>query len=230
MIHSILPVQFTCFTVFFHNLSPGPLWSTSWSGTFHLILYTFLHPIIIFLQQKPTPSQLVLLYYRDNVIYSILFTHARTHTHTHTHTQTIVLWLFWILSRTTRVCWYQKGKNQEGKTNLDLLEQEIVSGSGICWAIRKSATQTDNHANIHQSVFLQAGCPSCRPTNSVKALKAAILFYSYTTNNKIITTPLHQKLSTQPQMNAGDLQHWTYHNSNDNIISNTITFISSKNL
>ena len=30
---------------------------------------------------------------------------------------------------------HQKDKNQEGKTNLDLLEQEIVSGSGICWAI-----------------------------------------------------------------------------------------------
>jgi len=34
---------------------------------------------------------------------------------------------------------YQEAKNQEGKTNLDLLEQEIVSGSGICWAICKSA-------------------------------------------------------------------------------------------
>jgi len=30
---------------------------------------------------------------------------------------------------------YQKGKTRKGKTNLDLLEQEIVSGSGICWAI-----------------------------------------------------------------------------------------------
>jgi len=30
----------------------------------------------------------------------------------------------------------------------------------------------DNHANIpHHSVFLQTGCPSCHPTNSVKALK-----------------------------------------------------------
>ena len=29
--------------------------------------------------------------------------------------------------------------HQEGKTNLDLLEQEIVSGSGISWAICKSA-------------------------------------------------------------------------------------------
>ena len=34
---------------------------------------------------------------------------------------------------------YQKGKNQEGKTNLDLLEQGTVSGSGICWATCKSA-------------------------------------------------------------------------------------------
>ena len=29
----------------------------------------------------------------------------------------------------------------------------------------------DNHANIPPLSFLQAGCPSCRPTNSVKALK-----------------------------------------------------------
>jgi len=30
----------------------------------------------------------------------------------------------------------------------------------------------DNHANIPPLSFLQAGCPSCRPTNSVKTLKA----------------------------------------------------------
>ena len=34
---------------------------------------------------------------------------------------------------------YQKGKTNKVKTNLDLLEIEIVSGSGICWAICKSA-------------------------------------------------------------------------------------------
>ena len=28
----------------------------------------------------------------------------------------------------------------------------------------------DNHANIPPLSFLQAGCPSCRPTDSVKAL------------------------------------------------------------
>jgi len=43
-IHGIL-----CLTVFFHNLSPSFLWSTSWPGTLHFILHTFLHPIIVFL-------------------------------------------------------------------------------------------------------------------------------------------------------------------------------------
>jgi len=55
-------VQFTCLTVFFHNLSPGPLWSTSWPGTLHFILHTFLHPIIVFFSQHtPIPLQPVLL-------------------------------------------------------------------------------------------------------------------------------------------------------------------------
>jgi len=47
----ILPIQSTCFTVFFHNLCPSFLWSTSWPGTLHFILHTFLHPIIIFFSQ-----------------------------------------------------------------------------------------------------------------------------------------------------------------------------------
>ena len=57
-----------------------------------------------------------------------------------------------------------------------LLKQETVSGSGISWAVCKSAPrsrQTTTPAP-HYSVFLQAGCPSCCPTNSVKALKARI--------------------------------------------------------
>ena len=35
--------------------------------------------------------------------------------------------------------------------------------------------QTDNHTNTSPLSFLQAGCPSCCPTNSVKALKAVKL-------------------------------------------------------
>jgi len=42
-IHCILPIQSTCFTVFFHNLSPSFLWSTCSPGTLHFILHTFLH-------------------------------------------------------------------------------------------------------------------------------------------------------------------------------------------
>jgi len=35
-----------------------------------------------------------------------------------------------------------------------------------------TSLQTDNHASTPTlSCFLQAGCPSCRPTNSIKALK-----------------------------------------------------------
>jgi len=49
-------------------------------------------------------------------------------------THTTVLRSSWILSSTTRV-----SRHQRGKTNLDLLEQEIVIGSDISWAICKSA-------------------------------------------------------------------------------------------
>jgi len=70
--------------------------------------------------------------------------------------------------RTTQVSRYQKGKNQSG------LKQETVSGSGISWAICKSAPRSRQITMPahHHSVFLQAGRPSCRLTNSVKALKA----------------------------------------------------------
>jgi len=89
---------------------------------------------------------------------------------THTHTHTTALLLFWNLSETTRVSRYQKGKTRMVKTNLDLLEQEIVSGSGICWAICKFAPHPRQPCKHPTPQFLQAGCPSCRPTNSVKAL------------------------------------------------------------
>ena len=52
----------------------------------------------------------------------------------HTHTHTTILQPSSILSGTTRV-----SRHQKGKTNLDLLEQEIVSDSSISWAICKSA-------------------------------------------------------------------------------------------
>jgi len=75
------------------------------------------------------------------------------------------------LSGTTQVSRYQKGK-----TNLDFTE---ARDSEWQWDqldhMQVSISlQTDNHASTHHSVFLQAACPSCRPTNSVKALKARL--------------------------------------------------------
>jgi len=68
------------------------------------------------------------------------------------------------------VSWYQKGK-----TNLDFTEARDsewqwhqLGHMQVCTSL-----QTDNHASTHPTTeFLQARCPSCRPTNSVKALKA----------------------------------------------------------
>ena len=58
-IHGILPVQSTLLTVFFHNPSPSFLWSTSWPGTVHFILHTFLLPITVFFSQHmPIPRNL----------------------------------------------------------------------------------------------------------------------------------------------------------------------------
>jgi len=62
MIHGILPVQITYMTVFFRNLYPNFLWSTSWPGTLNFILHTFLHPVIVFFSQHMLiPSRLFCL-------------------------------------------------------------------------------------------------------------------------------------------------------------------------
>jgi len=64
---------------------------------------------------------------------------------------------------------YQKGKNQSGFTEARDSEWQWyqLGHMQVCTSL-----QTDDHASTPQLSFLQAGCPSCRPTNSVKALKA----------------------------------------------------------
>jgi len=63
---------------------------------------------------------------------------------------------------------------QEGKTNLNFTEardsewQWHQLGNMHVYTL----PQTDNHASTPPLSFLQAGCPSCRSTNSIKALKA----------------------------------------------------------
>ena len=87
------------------------------------------------------------------------------HTHTHTHI------------RLTALCpglpaWVSR--YQQGKTNLDFTgardsewQWNPLGHTQVC-----TSHQTDNHASTAPLSFLQAGCPSCRPTNSIKALKA----------------------------------------------------------
>jgi len=84
-----------------------------------------------------------------------------THTHTHPFNSP--------LSGTTQVSRYQNDK-----TNLDFTEARDsewhwhqLGHMQVCISL-----QTDNHASTPPLSFLQAGCPSCHPTNRVKALKA----------------------------------------------------------
>jgi len=79
-------------------------------------------------------------------------THARMHARTHTHTH----------------------QYKKGKTNLHFTEARDsewqwhqLGHIQVCTSL-----QADNHASTPLLRFLQAGCPSCRPTISVKALKA----------------------------------------------------------
>jgi len=64
---------------------------------------------------------------------------------------------------------------QKGKSNLDFTEARDTEWQWhqlghmqVCTSV-----QTDKHANTSPLSVLQAGCPSCRPTISVKALKAS---------------------------------------------------------
>ena len=75
------------------------------------------------------------------------------------------------LSGTTQVSRYQKDKN-----NLDFTEARDsewqwhqLGHMQICTSL-----QTNTNTSTPPLVFLQAGCPSCRPTNSVKVLKAPV--------------------------------------------------------
>ena len=97
-----------------------------------------------------------------------------------THTYPRLTALF---SGTAQVGWYQKGK-----TNQDLTEARDSD-----WQWRQlghmqvcTSLQTDDHASTSALSFLQAGCPSCRPTNSVKALKA-IYVHTHLYSAKIMT-------------------------------------------
>jgi len=66
---------------------------------------------------------------------------------------------------------------QKGETNLDFTEardsewqRHQLGHIQVCMSL-----QTDNHAGTPSLTFLQAGRPSCHPTNSIKALKESLV-------------------------------------------------------
>jgi len=94
-------------------------------------------------------------------------------------------------SGTTRVSRYHKGK-----TNLDFTEARDsewqwhqLGHMQVCTSL-----QTDNHTSTSPLSFLQAGCPSCRPTNSVKALKAKLVSKNETDYSTMLQDDEHNAI------------------------------------
>jgi len=107
--------------------------------------------------------------------------HQYTHTHTHLFNGPF--------SGTTQVSRYQKGR-----TNLDFTEARDsewqwhqLGQMQVCTSL-----QTGNHASASPLSCLQAGCPFCRPTNSVKALKASV--HTWTLKSRRIYVEIRARL------------------------------------
>ena len=68
-------------------------------------------------------------------------------------------------------------------------------------AIRLSKLQSNrHHQHTITQTFLQAGCPSCRPTNTVRALKGGSL-------KPIVSLKSTLKLGFQSKLNAALVQN-----------------------
>ena len=117
---------------------------------------------------------------------------------THTHTQPFN----GPLSRTTRVSRHQKG--------WILLKQETVSGSGISWAICKSAPQSRQITTSapHHSVFYRPDAlPATQPTASKHWRKTWLQDYLMDTVC-VITTKLQMQSTTDAVVGCSTLGWW----------------------
>jgi len=97
-------------------------------------------------------------------------------------THTTVLLLFWNMSGTTWVSRYQKGKTRQVETNLDLLEQEIVSGSGICWAICKVCTSSQTTTQHPTTQFFTGRMPFLPPNQQRQSTEGKVAYLSIKQN------------------------------------------------
>ena len=130
------------------------------------------------------------------------------------------------LSRTTQASRYQKGK-----TNLDFTEARDSESQWYQLGHMQVCTSlhTDNHASTPLLCFLQTGCPSCRPTNSIKALKSLLLLLlqSDATKPRVVSlrgsnffNPTHQ--TTDPTQPIVKWKLWTHKPTQPTIQSNCI--------
>jgi len=95
-------------------------------------------------------------------VYLLLLFNYITHTHTHTRLTDLCPGLpRWAGTREVKPIWILL-KQIDGEWHWHQLGY-----MQLCTSL-----QTDNNASTPPLSFLQAGCPSCRPTNSIKALKA----------------------------------------------------------
>ena len=102
-------------------------------------------------RRKTMHASPVKLQHDTSDIFTNSHTHARTHTHTHTHAE----WPF-VRDRKVKPIWI-------------LLKQETVSGSGISWAICKSAPRSGQitiPATHHSFFYRLDALPAAQPTAS----------------------------------------------------------------
>ena len=113
-------------------------------------------------------------------------------------------------STTTWVSQYQKGK-----TSLDLNQARDDGVLGWQWHqldhVQTICTslQADNHANTSSLNFLQTGCTSWRPTNSVEALKAITIATCVSVTEQYNSIPdKGQWCPAAWTVTVGLLSHW----------------------
>jgi len=110
-------------------------------------------------------------------------------------------------SGTTQVSLYQKGK-----TSLDLLKQESVSGSGISWAICKSAPSSRQITMPapHHSVFYRPDAlPAAQPTVS-KHWRHCLQMYEVYARTVKRTTQKHRTGGRKKSQITESLLQWAY--------------------
>ena len=156
-------------------------------GSFLALIWVWLQWRCMNSRRMMAPASVMIpVYFELSIVITVSWIHW-TSSHTHTscsrscHVSNIVSGSLIILhytrllhpfkgrlSATTWVSRYQKGK-----PIWISLKQETVSGSGISWAICKSAPSSRQITMpAPNRCFLQARCPSCRQPNNDKALKA----------------------------------------------------------